>query len=113
MKPLERFWNEGQGPQSYMSDSERAILPDLIVFGDYLGNGNMFCFHRNTHAVWYFDHDTPPFLTQPFDCVDDYLKACLVRLQGNFFANPDKGDDIAIDTLFSLFGKNVIKKWMY
>ena len=38
------------------NDVVLALTKELVVFGDYLGNGNMSCFHRQTEEV-YFDHD--------------------------------------------------------
>ena len=51
---------------------------ELIVFGDYLGNGNMFCFHRGSGDVYYFVHDTLPSLTLFSADVQDYLDGLMI-----------------------------------
>jgi hypothetical protein len=50
----------------------------LIVSGDYLGNGNMFCFHRESGIVYYFDHDSEPLLTKFFDDTQTYLDTLML-----------------------------------
>ncbi len=58
--PLQNIW--GQQPEygPAFSEADKVHLPHLITFGDYLGNGNLFCFHRETKEIWYFDHDSRP-----------------------------------------------------
>ena len=113
MKPLAESFADTEWMHANMSSKELKILPDLVVFGDYLGNGNMFCFHRETMEVWYFDHDDPPMLTRLFERVDDYLKGCLIKVQGVFFDDPDLGERETDAILCDLFGKPVVLKWMY
>ena len=83
-------------------------MDELVVFGDYLGNGNHWCFHRQSGEVWYFDHDSPPMLTRMFAHVHDYLDAlmmmCLLEVHG-------LKDDEAL--LRQRFGDMCIDKWRY
>ncbi len=37
------------GPSFTLEDL--SVLPYLITFSDYLGNGNMFCFHKETKEI--------------------------------------------------------------
>lgn len=62
-------------------------MPFLVTFSDYLGNGNMFCFHSETKEIYYFDHDTKPYLTRMFSCIDEYLKGRLITCQYQLFAD--------------------------
>jgi hypothetical protein len=57
------------------SIDEMRLAEALIVFGDYLGNGNMFCFDRGNGSVYYFDHDGEALLTKFFDDARD-LSRC-------------------------------------
>ena len=91
------------------ADDQWALVDELVAFGDYLGNGNLWCFHRQTGEVWYFDHDSPPMLTRMFGQVADYLDAlmfkCLLQVH-------DAEDDD--ETLLrQRFGDALVEKWMY
>ncbi|MCU5773980.1 SMI1/KNR4 family protein [Erwiniaceae bacterium BAC15a-03b] len=85
-----------------------ALVNQLIVFGDYLGNGNLWCFHRETGEVWYFDHDCSPMLTQIFTDVGQYLDIlmfkCLLEAHGE-----EENEDLLRERL----GDAVVEKWMY
>ncbi|CAI8910787.1 SMI1/KNR4 family protein [Kosakonia quasisacchari] len=88
--------------------SQWALVKQLIAFGDYLGNGNLWCFHRETSEVWYFDHDSSPMLTQIFTDVGQYLDVlmfkCLLEAHGE-----EDNEDLLREHL----GDDVVEKWMY
>lgn len=90
------------------ADAQWALVNQLIVFGDYLGNGNMWCFHRETGEVWYFDHDSSPMLTQIFSNVGQYLDIlmfkCLLEVHGE-----EDNEELLRERL----GDAVVEKWMY
>ncbi|WP_324026366.1 SMI1/KNR4 family protein [Maribacter sp. BPC-D8] len=95
---------------------DKKYLPFLVSFSDYLGNGNMFCFHSETLEVYYFDHDTQPYLTKLFDDAGDYLKGCLISCQSDFF-NQEIGqktvDAWCEEILDGIYGHDVVRKWKY
>lgn len=104
-----------------MSEPEQAqaltaALQQLVAFGDYLGNGNLWCFDRRDGSVWYLDHDSRPLLTRMFDDVADYLDAlalmALCRAHG-IAGGLDEGDEKAEEMLSQRFGRELVKKWMY
>lgn len=104
-----------------MSEPEQAqaltaALQQLVAFGDYLGNGNLWCFDRRDGSVWYLDHDSSPLLTRMFDDVADYLDALalmtLCRVHG-VAGGLDEGDEKAEAMLSQRFGRDLVKKWMY
>jgi hypothetical protein len=101
------------GPE--FTTEDKISLLHLISFSDYLGNGNMFCFHNETKEIYYYDHDTRPFITKMFDSVDDYIKGCLIFAQIDLFGEVEQEqveewtEEIAKD----LFGKDIIRKWRY
>ncbi|WP_430446530.1 MAG: SMI1/KNR4 family protein [Pseudomonas piscis] len=86
-----------------------ALAQRLVAFGDYLGNGNLFCFERDTGAVYYFDHDSGMALTPFFDSPQDYLDAlmllCLAEVHD---------DDDGVEALISQrYGEDLLRKWRY
>ena len=94
----------------------RSHVDQLVTFGDYLGNGNLWCFHRQTAAVWYFDHDAPPPLTQLFDDVAEYLDTLAIKAQceAHAFAKGERdGHDVAEAMLVARLGHARVRKWMY
>lgn len=90
------------------SDELRNLVDQLIAFGDYLGNGNLWCFHRVTGEVWYFDHDCPLMLTQMFSDVGQYLDLimfkCLLTVHGE-----EDNEEMLREKL----GDALVEKWMY
>ncbi|MBD7974455.1 SMI1/KNR4 family protein [Escherichia whittamii] len=90
------------------SNGLRNLVDQLIAFGDYLGNGNLWCFHRVTGEVWYFDHDCPPMLTQMFSDVGQYLDLvmfkCLLTVHGE-----EDNEEMLREKL----GDALVEKWMY
>ena len=111
MLPLED-WAEGFDWDEWANDEEKALVPYLVTFSEYVGNGNAFCFHRQTGEIYYFDHDTAPHVTKLFDRADEYLKGCLIALQESFFSL-DNASEIVEEKLVELFGERCITKWMY
>ncbi|WAH64884.1 SMI1/KNR4 family protein [Xanthomonas hortorum] len=91
------------------SAEEHALIPSLIVFGDYLGNGNLWCFHRDSGAVYYFDHDDGAMLTRLFDSVAGYLDAVMLLCLGEIH-----DDDAAAQALLEArLGTQTVRKWRY
>lgn len=90
----------------------RALAEQLIAFGDYLGNGNLWCFHRQTGQVWYCDHDTGECLSQIFDDVRDYLDAVMILSLAEAH-DPEDGHEAAESILRQRLGDAVVEKWMY
>ncbi|MFK8256956.1 SMI1/KNR4 family protein [Erwinia sp. AnSW2-5] len=90
------------------ADAQWSLVNKLVVFGDYLGNGNMWCFHSETGEVWYFDHDSSPMLTQMFPDVGQYLDIlmfkCLLEVHGE-----EDNEELLRERL----GDAVVEKWMY
>lgn len=90
------------------AEQQWALVKQLVAFGDYLGNGNLWCFHRETGEVWYFDHDSSPMLTQIFTDVGQYLDVlmfkCLLEIHGE-----DDNEELLRERL----GDAVVEKWMY
>ena len=112
---LSAIWaNSSHGPSFTAKDQE--YLPYLITFGDYLGNGNMFCFHEKTHEIYYFDHDSAPFLTKLFDTADDYIRSCLIFAQCEFCGeetDEEATEEWAEEIVGASVGAAVIEKWHY
>lgn len=112
---LKDLWNYDNPYGPEFSDEDKISLPYLVSFSDYLGNGNMFCFHSETKEIYYFDHDTLPFITKMFADVDDYIKGCLIYAQGHLFGNiqQEKVEKWTEEIAENLFGKATIRKWQY
>ena len=94
------------------TDDDKKHLPFLVSFSDYLGNGNMFCFHSETKQIYYYDHDDRPYLTKLFDTVDNYLKGCLIFAQ-NDLSISDNIDDWTEEIVSEIVGGDIVKKWRY
>ncbi|WP_223196285.1 SMI1/KNR4 family protein [Diaphorobacter ruginosibacter] len=92
-----------------LSEEEQALAEQMVAFSDYLGNGNMFCFHRETKAVWYFDHDADPALTLFSAHVPDYLDALMLKMLAEVHDEEEKGEALLVEK----FGKALVRKWMY
>jgi hypothetical protein len=86
-----------------------ALVDALVAFGDYLGNGNMFCFHRITGAVYYFDHDSGAPLVRFADAVEDYLDALMIRCLGEIHDQEEAAEAL----LVGRFGDALVRKWLY
>ncbi len=84
-----------------------TLVDQLVAFGDYLGNGNLWCFHRETGEVWYFDHDSSPMLTQIFSDAGQYLDVLMFKC---LLAAHDEEDN---EDLREHLGDEIVEKWMY
>ena len=105
---------EMQGPEQ--APQLQAELEQMVAFGDYLGNGNLWCFDRRDGSVWYLDHDNSPLLTRVFDDVGDYLDALTVMSMCRAYsvaAGKGDGDELAEAMLIERYGKALVRKWMY
>lgn len=112
---LEEIWAPDPQYGPSFTEEDLAVLPYLIAFSDYLGNGNMFCFHKETKEIYYFDHDTRPYITKFFLDFEDYLKCCLILAQTDLFGDIDQNevDRWTEDIVIDLIGKDIIQKWRY
>lgn len=109
-----KSWLEDPEYAPDFSEAEQQILPYLVHFGDYLGNGNMFCFHTQSHEIYYFDHDTTPFLSKLFDDFADYLKACLILAQTDFTDGNTNQTEVWTEEIVCKFiSADVLHKWRY
>ena len=105
---------EMQGPEH--SSQLQAELQQLVAFGDYLGNGNLWCFDRRDGSVWYLDHDSSPLLTRVFEDAGNYLDALVMMALCRAHAiagGRGDGDEVAEVMLSQRLGKDLIEKWMY
>ena len=113
---LKDIWADEPEYGPDFTEEDKTVLPYLITFSDYLGNGNMFCFHQDTKEIYYFDHDDKPYLTKLFDTVDDYLKGCLIFSQASLYEQGVVQADIERwieETVEELYGVETLKKWKY
>lgn len=85
------------------------VARNMIVFGDSLGSGNLFCFPRGSSEVVFFDHDDGPPLTRFFADPDGYLEALMVRC----LAEVHEDDALGEQLLIARLGEPVVRKWMY
>lgn len=112
---LKDIWAKNPENSPSFSQEELSILPYLVKFSDYLGNGNMFCFHSKSNSVYYYNHDQKPLLQKLFNTVDDYIKGCLIFSQAALCNEnlQEKVDAWVEAVAIDCFGKTVIKKWRY
>lgn len=113
---LHNIWAKTPEYAPDFAEADLDVLPFLITFSDYLGNGNMFCFHVNTHEIYYFDHDSKPYLSKMFDRVDDYLKGCLIFAQADLFGlniDQEQVEQWVEEVAVRLFGQATVNKWRY
>ncbi|MET4142999.1 SMI1/KNR4 family protein [Pedobacter sp. UYP1] len=106
--------NPQNGPDFTSEDKE--ILPYLITFSNYIGNGNMFCFHSETKEIYLFDHDSGSYITKMFNTADDYIKGCLIFAQAELYGeetDQEDADEWSEEVAEDLFGNDIIKKWKY
>lgn len=86
-----------------------ALAGELVAFGDYLGNGNLFCFHRTSGEVYYFDHDDGALLTPMFPAVADYLDALMIRTLAEIHEDDVRGEALLAERI----GPALVRKWLY
>ncbi|KFF03467.1 SMI1/KNR4 family protein [Flavobacterium reichenbachii] len=109
---IKGIWADAPQYGPDFTEEDKKLLPYLISFSDYLGNGNMFCFHSETKEIYYYDHDSKPYLTKIFDTVDDYLKGCLIFAQ-NDFSESREIDKWTEEIVSDLVGEKIVRKWRY
>ncbi|MDO5652452.1 MAG: SMI1/KNR4 family protein, partial [Moraxella sp.] len=109
---IKNIWAEEPQYGPDFTEEDEIYLPFLISFSDYLGNGNMFCFHSETKEIYYFDHDNPPYLTKIFDTVDEYLKGCLIFAQSDLFGDvaQEDVDEWTEEVVSEIIGTETVKK---
>lgn len=88
---------------------EPSVARDMIVFGDSLGSGNLFCFERRAADVFFFDHDDGPPLTRFFADPDAYIEALMIKCLAEVHEDADAGKQLLVSRL----GKPLVRKWMY
>jgi len=112
---LKDLWKEDNPYGPEFTKEDKIALPYLISFSDYLGNGNMFCFHSETKEIYYYDHDTRPYITKMFEDVDDYIKGCLIFAQTDLFGEvkQEQVDKWTEEIAEDVFGKTIVRKWRY
>ena len=113
---IKNIWATAPQYSPSFTGEDEEHLPFLISFSDYLGNGNMFCYHSETKEIYYYDHNTRPYITRMFNTADDYLKGCLVFAQQDFFGEETSQEQVSEWTeeiAEGLVGKAIAKKWRY
>ncbi len=113
---IQDIWKDEPEYGPNFSNKDKKHLPFLISFSDYLGNGNMFCFHSETKEIYYYDHDTQPYITKLFDDASDYIKGCLISCQVDLFnqeIGQEKVEKWSEEILDEMFGVDVVEKWKY
>ena len=102
------------GPE--FSEEDKKLLPYLVTFSDYLGNGNMFCFHSETHEIYYLNHEDHPLLHKMFASVDEYIKGCLIFAQADLFdttIEQKKVEKWTEEIVKDLYDNEVVNRWIY
>jgi len=112
---IKNIWAEQPQYGPDFTEQDKIYLPFLISFSDYLGNGNMFCFHSETKEIYYFDHDNKPYLTKMFNTVDEYLKGCLIFAQSDLFGEAEQEDveEWTEEIVSKIIGEETVEKWRY
>ena len=113
---IKEIWAENPEYGPDFTDDDKTVLPYLITFSDYKGNGNMFCFHCDTKEIFFFDHDDKPYFTKLFDAVDDYLKGCLILCQTGFWGEGIGQEEVeqwAEEIVEEFYGRETLEKWRY
>ena len=109
------IWAENPQYGPDFTETDQQYLPFLVTFSDYLGNGNMFCFHSETKEIFYYDHESQPYFTKMFDNVDEYLKGCLIFAQSDLFGDAEQSDveKWTEEIVAEIIGAETVKKWRY
>lgn len=112
---IKNIWAQHPEYGPDFTEEDKIYLPFLVSFSDYLGNGNMFCFHSETKEIYYFNHDDKPYLTKMFNTVDEYLKGCLIFAQADLFGDVEQEDleEWTEEIVSELVGEKTVKKWRY
>lgn len=113
---LKDLWKEQPEYAPNFTIEDKQYLPYLITFSNYLGNGNMFCFHSKTKHIYYYDHDGEPYISKIFNSIDEYIKGCLISCQTMFYSDnvdENKVEEWCNEILIELYDEKIIKKWKY
>jgi hypothetical protein len=111
--PLEEFVGcSAESMEGYTAE-EQDVLQNMVVFGEYLGNGNLWCFHKQTKAIYYFDHDTEPNINGMFASFYEYLRALLVFTQGEMGSHIEGLEEECEAIVVSMIGQERVRKWRY
>jgi SMI1 / KNR4 family (SUKH-1) len=110
---IKEIWAEHPQYGPDFTEEDKISLPFLVSFSDYLGNGNMFCFHSETKEIYYYDHDGEPYISKMFDTIDDYFKGCLIFAQAELDSTDEQTKEWAIEIVADLVGKKIVEKWGY
>ena len=113
---IKNIWKDEPEYGPDFTEKDKTVLPFLVSFSDYLGNGNMFCFHSETKEIYYFDHDAKPYFSKLFTNVSDYIKGCLISCQADLFnqeVGQEKVEDWCEEILVKMFGEDIVEKWKY
>jgi hypothetical protein len=105
--------NWGQSFLDHYNKEEQTVLSKLIVFGDYLGNGNVWCFHKDTKKIFYYNHDCKPNINQMFGTFYEYLQSLLIFTQGEIGQDIENLDKECEKLVVDLIGKDRVKVWQY
>lgn len=92
---------------------EQEALRELVVFGEYLGNGNLWCFHKQTKEIYYFDHDTQPNVSRMFATFYEYLQCLLILTQGELGSHVEGVEKQCEEMVVALIGRERVQKWLY
>ena len=103
----------GKGMLGYFTKEEQNILSNLIVFGDYLGNGNVWCFHKYTKEIFYYNHDCKPNINQMFQTFYEYLQSLLIFTQGEIGQDIENFDKECEKLVVDLIGEDRVRVWQY
>jgi len=105
--------NWGQSFLDHYNKEEQTVLSKLIVIGDYLGNGNVWCFHKDTKEIFYYNHDSKPNINQMFRTFYEYLQSLLIFTQGEIGQDIENFDKECEKLVVDLIGKDRVRVWQY
>jgi hypothetical protein len=113
--PVQEFFCLGDNAEQLAEYTveEQAVLKQLVVFGEYLGNGNLWCFHKQSKEIYYFDHDTQPNINCMFASFYEYLRALLVFTQGEMGSHVEELEEKCEAIVVSMIGQERVHKWRY
>lgn len=93
------------------STTEQGILSKLVVFGDYLGDGNVWCFHADTKDIFFYKHDSRPNINGMFKTFGQYIQSLIVFSQRDM-ADGELDEEIE-KIVVGLIGQDRVGVWQY
>ena len=105
--------NWGESLLDHYNKQEQTVLSKLIVFGDFLGNGNVWSFHKDTKEIFYYNHDSKPNINQMFGTFYEYLQSLLIFTQGVVGQDIEDFDKKIEQLVVKLIGNERVKVWQY